>query len=351
MHWARYFDNAATTPVAPEVREAMLPYLGEEGGNAHSIHGWGQRARDAVERARAAIASLMGAEDPSEIVFTSGATEANNWVARGSTRMAISPFEHASMRAPALAAGAQVLPNSGFALCPPEAPCDLVSVMRVNNETGAVLGLQDGAGVLRHSDVTQALGKLRFPLPDLASASSHKLYGPKGVGVLYARGAMFPAPLIMGGEQELGHRSGTLNVPGIVGFGRAAELAAESMDDDYARAGACRSALLEAIRDLPDALVIEAPEQSPYIASVCLLGLTGETVLLELDREGFAVSAGPACSSGSSEPSLVLSALGLDERAVRGAIRISFGRHNTPEATQELGRALKSVAERLRKLG
>jgi|GEM_PF-4343971 len=244
MDRSRYFDHAATTPVDAFVREAMMPFLGDDCGNAHSLHQWGLRAREAVEGARQAVARLLGAEDPSEVVFTSGATESNNTVLAAFDSVAVSPFEHSSVREPALSRGAWIMSNEGWTLSPPS-PVELVSVMTVNNETGALLTMPECPGAMRHTDATQAVGKLAFDATayDFVSCSGHKFYGPKGVGALFLRGAEPIEPLLRGGGQEHGVRAGTLNVPGIVGMGMAAELAHERRIHDFDHAVALRGAL------------------------------------------------------------------------------------------------------------
>lgn len=341
----RYFDNASTTPVDPRVFEAMLPFLSNECGNADSIHQWGRSARNAVEEARSALAMLLGAEDPSEIIFTSGATEANNWVISQFSSVAISPFEHASVREPALRRGAEVLQNSGYAIESSIRSPDLLSVMLVNNETGAIIDSPETTSAV-HRDVTQGLGKVEFNVKsmDFASMSAHKLYGPKGAGALYVRGARFLEPLLLGGSQESSRRAGTLNVPGIVGFGRAAELARLELGLNYEHALDLRSAFLS---ELESPITHDGGKNSPYILSLSFSGIQGESLVIELDRRGFGVSAGAACSAASPEPSHVLQALDIQEPNLRGTIRVSMGRFNTIEAALELGRALQTTAAKL----
>lgn len=323
----------------------MLPWLREDFGNPHSLHHWGQKAEAAVNHARSQVAALIGADDPSEIVFTSGATEANNWVLLNFSDLAVSPFEHSAVREPALEAGAAVLANDGWQLSP--APSSsFQSVMAVNNETGAIL---DVPGT-RHVDAVQAIGKIPWSVQktDFASFSSHKIYGPKGVGALYIRGAEPLQPLILGGDQEGGQRSGTLNVPGIVGFGAAAELAAERQPEDDIHARELRSIVLSELRTISDWQTNDAPQQSPFILSLSFQGIEGETLVIEADAAGFGISAGAACSSRSTEPSHVLTALGLPEEWRRGTIRISFGRSNTPTSALDLARTLRQIVTRLR---
>ncbi|HTQ08893.1 MAG TPA: aminotransferase class V-fold PLP-dependent enzyme, partial [Fimbriimonadaceae bacterium] len=270
----RYFDNAATTPLDPSVREAMAPFLAEAFGNAHSIHGWGLRAHDAVEHAREQVARVIGAEDPSQITFTSGATESNNWVLKAASEIAISPFEHSSMREPAITRGATLL---GVREERPSLP-RLVSVMSVNNEVGTIWHAPDYAqpGDLIHSDITQAVGKVPVSVEglDFASFSGHKFYGPKGVGALYAKDQP-PEPLIRGGEQEHGARGGTLNGPAIVGLGVAAEIAIEEQPENYRRATELRAILLDGLNGLLDWQVNGGDRVSPFILSLSFHGLEG----------------------------------------------------------------------------
>jgi cysteine desulfurase len=349
----RYFDNAATTAVDPRVLEAMLPYLREAFGNANSIHTWGMRAMDGVERARAHVAELIGADDPSQIVFTSGATEANNWVVSAHPDIAISPFEHSAMREPALAAGALVLANDGSELFSPPRQCQLISVMAVNNETGSRWNVKnyEGSAQLTHSDITQAVGKVAVDVSgiDYASLSGHKFYGPKGVGALYYR-EQPPAPFILGGEQENGLRGGTLNVPAIVGMGEAARICIEEQEADLTRAQEHQSILLDTLARCPDMRVNGGSDRSPYIVSLSFLGVEGETLVIETDRAGYAISSGAACSSRSTEPSHVLTALGLEEKWLRGTIRVSFGRFNDADSVDGLAKHLLLTLEKLRKM-
>ncbi|MBX3119661.1 MAG: cysteine desulfurase [Fimbriimonadaceae bacterium] len=351
----RYFDYAATTPVDPRVLESMLPYFKEDFGNANSIHGFGQRAHSAVEHAREQVAKLIGAEDPSEIFFTSGATEANNWVLRSFETGYVSPFEHSSMREPALDHGFSFLTNDGWDLNAPSA-ASFISVMLVNNETGAILdptALRKSAAFL-HSDITQAVGKIHVDVQaldlDTASMSAHKLYGPKGIGALYLRGGTSLRPFILGGEQEQGLRGGTLNVPGIVGFGKAAEIAIDERLEDERRAQALQKSLIEELSKSSEVQVNRPSTSSPFILSVSFGGLQGETMVVEADSRGFAISSGAACSSRSTEPSHVLTALGLVDYWLKGTVRISLGRFTTESAVFELARTLNEIAGTIRRM-
>ncbi len=356
---ANYFDHAATTPVDPHVVAAMLPYLTEGYGNANSLHSWGRQARDAVERARERVAALIHAGDSSEIVFTSGATEGNNWVVRAHDDVAISPFEHSSVREPALALGKQILGNrGGYELewgtaHPRNGRFDLVAIMAVNNETGAILpvGIAD-QGDTMHCDATQAIGKIPFRATETqyASMSAHKFYGPKGIGALYIEGGHFMEPLLFGGEHEDGRRGGTLNVPGIVGMGEAALIAADRQPADFAHARSLRQLVLNELESLSDWQENRGEGQSPFILSLSFAGVEGETLVIEADHRGFAISSGSACSSRSHEPSHVLTALRVPPELMRGTVRLSFGRANSEDSARDLSRSLADIVESLRKL-
>lgn len=360
-----YFDHAATTPVDPAVLGEMMPWLGGDFGNANSLHHWGKKAWAAVERAREAVAELVDAADPGEIVFTSGATEANNWVLSQFTQAVVSPFEHSSIREPALARGLPEAWNLSWHLKEPSEPAELLSAMLVNNETGSLVDISSwfqappGQGPrFVHRDVTQAAGRLTLHdhAYDLGSFSAHKFYGPKGVGALHMRGTALDQPFLHGGEQEWGLRGGTLNVPAIVGMGAAASLALDRMEDDWRHAEELRGVVLEALAEVHDHLVIEGQSapgrlgQIPHILSVAFKGVEGETLTLELDARGFGVSSGAACSSRSTESSHVLTALGLEPEWIRGAVRISFGRSNTLDSARQMAHALAETVERLRQL-
>jgi len=346
---ANYFDNAATTPLDPTALAEMLPYLEDDFGNANSIHAWGQRAHAAVETARQHVADLLRCA-PEEVVFTSGATESNNWILKSFSPVTVSPFEHSSVWETAKTLGNRTLANDGYKLfADPEA--ELVSVMLVNNETGAVLTPPPTKRL--HRDVTQALGKLPIDLTGVgyASMSAHKLYGPKGVGALYIRNAVPLGPLLNGGEQEDGLRAGTLNVPAIVGFGTACRLASERMESDLHHVQSLREAVQETLSKVTDYRDNSSESNSPYILSVSFLGVEGETLVVEADAKGYAVSSGAACSSRSNEPSHVLTALGIEPEWLRGTVRVSFSRWNTEEAARDLAKAIAGAVEKLRSRG
>lgn len=349
----RYFDNAATTPVDQRVLNEMLPFLRDGFGNANSIHSFGRRARRAVDLARERVASLIGADDPSQILFTSGATESNNQVLRTFTDVAVSPFEHSSIQEPAKRMPLELLRNVGLEIPPQSDHYELISLMTVNNEIGTIwdpASLCEDADYI-HSDVTQAAGKLPIHLDgiDFASLSAHKFYGPKGVGALYFRDVP-PGALIIGGEQEHGLRGGTLNVPGIVGMGIAAELAQQELEASLHLAQELKAGLLDGLGGCADWRLNGGERTSPYIVSISFRGVEGETLVVEMDREGYAISSGAACSSGSTEPSHVLAVLNVKEAWARGTVRISFGKYCTPEAVCGLASSLRHTVEILRRM-
>ncbi len=329
----------------------MLPYLQGACGNANSLHQFGKQAHSAVELARERIASLIGADDPYQIIFTSGATEANNQVIRAFPGGHMSPFEHSAVLEPGKAHGFRTLANSGLVLEPLDSETPLVSIMSVNNEIGTIWNLSDwcGKGNLVHSDITQAVGKIAFRVEnlDFATFSAHKFYGPKGIGALYFK-EYPPQPLLLGGEQEHGFRGGTLNVAGIVGMGVAAQIAQDEFAENYAHAQELRAILLEELVHISDMLVNGGESISPYILSCSFPGLEGESLVIELDRKGFAISSGAACSSHSNEPSHVLTSLKLNEKWLRGTVRVSFGRFCSVESAQSLSKSMRHTVEKLR---
>jgi len=334
MRLENYFDNAASTPVDPRVLEAMLRFLGSSPGNPHSLHAWGLEAAEAVERARYQVAKLIGAEDLQQVIFTSGATESNNWFLASYPEAHVSPFEHSSIY--------EYAQNFGLGE-------GARSWMAVNNETGVILDrawLGEGPN---HSDLTQAVGKIRTDVVglDYASGSAHKLYGPKGVGFHYYRETPW-TPFLLGGDQEFGLRAGTLNVPGIVGFGEACRIADSELESNLQAVIDLRSIVLDELQGTADWQIHGEGQVSPYILNLGFNGIQGETAVIELDAAGFGISSGAACSARSEEPSHVLTAMGIAPEFVRGAVRISFGRTNTKESSAELGRTLSKIVENLR---
>lgn len=338
-----YFDNAATTPLDPAALEAMLPWLTSQHGNPHSLHSWGTRAHHSVEQARTEITELLNLEDPSQIVFTSGATESCNTFFNLSQNLQISPFEHSAIRVPAKLKGIPLIPNQGHALNPE--PSKTLILTACSNETGALYSTAQSW----FCDATQIIGKLPFDLSQTQAAafSAHKFGGPMGVGVLYLQDPNILSESNahqVGGGQENSRRSGTLNVPGIIGLATALRIALEAQEQTTIHIQSLRQILQNELK-FP---FNEAPNQSPYIASITIPGVVAQNLVLELDRHGFAISSGAACSSASTEPSPVLLALGLSPAEAQSTIRISFSAQNTPESTNRLAIELKKAIQSLR---
>jgi cysteine desulfurase len=335
----------------------MLPYFHLNPGNSHAIHAFGKFAEQAIEKARSQVAALVGAEDPFQIIFTSGATESNHLLLRSfGDRVVTSRVEHSSIRAEAARSHLEMFEQVGndFKLRPIRAD-QVASLIAVNNETGTVLSPSAAPSLLQgrlHIDATQALGKLPLAPWDFQflSGSAHKFYGPKGIGFLYAENPHELIPQAIGGGQEFGIRSGTLNVPGIVGMGAAAELALQDLEHNLEHAAILRQIVLQELSSVSDLRVNGGDNVSPYILSVSIRGLEAESILLELDSAGFAVSAGSACSSRDAGNNPVLEAIGLEPDWLRGTLRISFGKFNTREAAQALGSTLRQVTENVRAL-
>ena len=374
-----YLDNAATTPILPEVRKAMEPYLTEEFGNPSSTHAMGQAAREAVENARKRIAAALSCS-PDEVIFTSGGTEADNLAILGvvaaSSRKSIvtTKIEH-----PAVLNTCAFLERMGFSVtyvgvdhrgilsldelkATVNDDTALVAVMSVNNEVGSIQPVSDAAaiaharGALFFTDAVQAMGHIPLcfsasPM-DLLSLSGHKLGAPKGVGALLARRGTPLSPTLHGGGQERGLRSGTENVPAIVGLAAAVELAVDSVTaGQLAREQtAMLQVLLDSAREIPFTHVHHTPDATvPGILNLCFDYLNGADLVSLLSAKGICVSSSSACASGTGAPSHVLLAMGLSPDTARGALRISLGRHNTLEEIQALCRILPRSVEMLRK--
>ncbi|MDP1674903.1 MAG: cysteine desulfurase family protein [Burkholderiales bacterium] len=372
-----YFDHNATTPLDERVLEVMLPFLREQCGNASSRHEFGTIARKAVDDAREQVAALVGVQ-PLQVIFTSGGTEANNLFIKGAAgylkpaQIAVSAIEH-----PCVAKPAQELARQGWSLrrlaVTRQGKVDLgdvdaalatatgmVSVMLANNETGVI---QDVAAVgerarrakaLMHSDAVQALGKMTVDFNALnvhaMTLSAHKIYGPKGAGALVVDKRLELRPLLSGGGHERGMRSGTENVAAIVGFGAACALAAGRMADLNRQLSALRERLERGLAGLGAVIFGAAAERVPNTSYFSLSGIDGEALVIELDKAGYAVAAGAACSSTSSKPSATLLAMGVAPEVARGAVRFSLGAANTAEQVDEFLKALAAVVQRLRRL-
>ena len=382
-----YLDHSATTPVDPRVVEAMLPYFADSFGNASSVHSFGQNARSAVDRARRQIATLIGARQ-NEIVFLSGGTEANNLAIRGvfdsigpSGRKHIitSAIEHPSVRGvcdsiekrgwevtrlPVYQNGIVRIEDVRSAL---RDETVLISVMLANNEIGTIQPVGEIGSVVRgaraqgkniwlHADSVQAAGRIRVDVEelgvDLLSLSAHKLYGPKGVGVLYVRRGVRLISQAVGGHQERERRAGTENVAGIVGFGTAAKLALEEMDARTTHDRSLRDRFEQQVtRSISDIKINGDPnERLPHLSNISFRFIEGEGLLINLDLHGVAVSTGSACSSGTLEPSPVIRALAQGDEHARGSIRFSFGKDNTEADVDYTVEVLIDAVRRLREL-
>lgn len=354
-----YFDNNATTPVLPEVFEAMRPYFIEHFGNASSIHHHGQETRAAVERAREAVAALLGCR-PTEVVFTGGGTEGDNLAIFGLVQpgdhVITSTIEHHAVlnsckRLEALNCEVTYVPVDGRGLIDPDdihralrPNTKLITVMFANNETGVLQPVEAigktaaEADVYFHTDAVQAAGKVPIDVArmgcDLLSISGHKMHAPQGVGALCVRKGTILQPMLYGGSHERSRRAGTENVPGIVGLGKAAELARAGLEDgSVARIAAMRERIEKSILSSVEATGVngEGAPRVPNTANIYFDFIEGEALVIALDLKGLAVSTGAACSSGAIEPSHVLTAMGLRPDRARASLRFSLGKQNTPE--------------------
>lgn len=376
-----YMDHAATTPVAPEVLAEMMPYFGEIFANPATLYAAGAEAREAVEMARETIADAIHAR-PEEVYFTSGGTEADNWAIKGMAwaaadsrrHLLTTPIEHHAVLDSCLALrrfGCEVefVPVDSEGRVDPadvarrlRQETFLVSVMHANNEVGTLQPIAEIGAVCRergvpfHTDAVQTLGKLPIDVQrlnvDLLTLSAHKIYGPKGIGALYVRRGVRILPYQDGGEQERRRRAGTLNVPGIVGFGSAVRHALAIQEAENRRLAELRDRLIEAIAaQVPDAQ-LSGPrrERLPNNVHFCIPGVEGEPLLLGLDMAGIYASAGAACSAGSTDPSHVLLAMGRPVELARGALRLTLGRSTTAEAVGYVAERLGEVVRDLRAL-
>jgi cysteine desulfurase len=370
-----YLDNNATTPVLPEVLESMRPYFGERFGNASSIHHHGQETRSAVERSRESVAALLGCQ-PAEIVFTSGGTEGDNLAIAGlaiaGDHIITSSIEHhavlhACRHLEDIGCEVTFLPVNGLGLVDPDdvkralrANTKLISIMMANNETGVLQPVEEigriaaEADAFFHTDAVQAAGKIPIDVNaigcDVLSISGHKMHAPQGVGALYVRKGTQLQPLFYGGRHERSRRAGTENVPGIVGLGKAAELAMQGFDcgDDKKMLG-LRDRLQQGIlAQVEDAGINgDGAPRVPNTTNIHIDHIDGEAMVIALDLKGLAVSTGAACSSGAVEPSHVLIAMGLRPEQGRASLRFSLGKQNTEE---EIDFALALVPETVARL-
>jgi cysteine desulfurase len=374
-----YLDNNATTKMRDEVLDAMLPYYKDIYGNASSVHQFGRAARKAIDDARAKVAALLGAASAEEIIFTSGGTESDNHAIRGVTHALKAKGNHiitCAIEHHAVLNTCKFLEKEGCKVTYlgvdqygtvdidelKKAITDktvLITIMYANNEVGTIEPVEKigsiakERGIYFHTDAVQAVGKLPFAVKDmdidLLSMSAHKIYGPKGVGALYIKKGTKSTPQMYGGHHEMGKRAGTENVPGIVGLGRAAELAKKELPEeskikevrDYLHKG-----IISKIEDVK--LNGHPDNRLPNTLNVSFTYLEGESIILNLDMEGVAASTGSACTSGTLEPSHVLSAMGVDAVNTQGSVRFSLGKDNTKEEMDYVIGVLPPIIKRLR---
>ena len=377
-----YLDHNATTPVDPRVIKAMLPYLGDQFGNASSVHGFGRDAKVALEHSREQVAAVINCE-PSEVYFTSGGTESDNIAVLGTAQqikdrrkhLIVGATEHHAVLEPAehlvhhedfqlnllpVDADGRTSPDQLRPLLTDQT--GLVSVMMANNETGtiqdiaALTAVTRDRGILFHTDAVQATGKIKVDVKqlgvDLLSLTGHKIYGPKGTGALFIRQGVKIAPLFFGGSHEKKRRPGTENVAGAVGLAKTLEIAVSCMDDDHQRLGELADYFIDAVTDrIPD-LFLNGPRVNriPPTVNLSFAGIEGESIVLSLDVEGIACSSGSACTSGATEPSHVLVAMGKPKVQSQGAIRFSLGRSTTRDQLDYVVTKLGPIVERLREL-
>ena len=379
-----YLDYNATTPLRPEVRDAMMPYLTDAFGNGSSIHAYGREARNAIDTAREQVAVLIGAKSPSEIVFTGSGTEADNHAIKGLAELQKSRGEGnhiitSSVEHHAVLHTCQYLEQRGFEVT--YLPVNrygqidvqqlisairkttvLISIMHVNNENGTIQPLEEicQVGIEQqipvHTDAVQSIGKIELNVQDigvnLLSLSAHKIYAPKGIGVLYIRRGTRLANLVHGGSHERNRRAGSENVPAIVGLGVAAELANEDREQYTSHL----QKMTQRLRDGLDANIDKIHYNGhhdycvPGTLNVSFESVEGESLILRLDMEGICVSTGSACTSGSMEPSHVLAALGIPPRLAQGTVRFSLGRNTTEEEIDTVIEKLPNVIKQMRSL-
>lgn len=378
-----YFDHAATTPLDERVLDTMMPYLKDNYGNANSAHHLGQKSKVVIEDAREKVAALIGAE-PSEIVFTSGGTESDNAVIKGVLAVSGDKKEiitsevehHAVLHTVEMEKMHGAKPVFAKAKNCGTITADavrevinentaLVTLMHVNNEIGTINPLSEIAevckefGVPFHSDTVQSLGKIPVNVKDLGvdflSGSAHKIYGPKGTGIMYVRNGARWIPWMIGGSQERRRRGGTLNVPGIIGFTKALELAIDEMDEHNTHFRKLRALLLDEMKEKLDVkFQVNGPQENgvPHIVNLSFSDdsgkhIDGEMLLLNLDIEGICVSNGSACTSGAVEPSHVLNGIGMEAGLANSSIRVSFGKQNTEEDVHYFVEKLDAVLKRM----
>lgn len=370
-----YLDNNATTPIAPEVLDAMAPCLKANFGNPSSIHAHGQKARRALDIAREQVAKLIGA-DPEEIIFTSGGTEANNLALLGTSSHhshiisqktehpaileTLTHLESKGMRTTLLDVDNTGIISEDDLKNAIDEKTGLISIMTANNDTGTIFpiaklaAIAKSKGVLFHTDGVQALAKtgidVRANNVDMASFASHKIYGPKGVGALYVKRGTRLQGISFGGSQENRRRAGTENIAGIVGFGAACEIARNRLETDEKRIGTLKAKLELFLTKALDGTAIHGPKEQrlPGTTNVTIRGIEGETLLMAMDMSGISISVGSACHAESKLPSHVLSAMGVSDEDSRSSIRLSIGRYNSEAEIDKTITSLKEILERLR---
>lgn len=374
-----YLDHTATTPLDPRVLEAMLPFFSDTFGNASSVHSFGRAAKIALEKSRETIADAIGAI-PGEVFFTSGGTESDNFAIRGTAAAAgrrgknhlvtfnaehhavLEPCEHLVTEGMSV----DFLPVDSTGRVSPDDVSGvlkdstfMVSAMHSNNEVGTINPIEEiverarHRGVLVHTDAVQSLGKVRLNVAelgvDLMTLCAHKLYGPKGIGALYIRKGTDIAPLLLGGGQERGRRPGTENVPLAVGFAKAVDLAISEMEQESSRLSHLRDALESKIKAAFSSVIINGDpvHRLPHILNISFdnskLPLDGDTLLMNMDLRGIAVTSGSACTSGSMQPSHVLLSMGRDMKTAKATLRFAFGKSNTIDDVDEVMRCLHEI--------
>lgn len=381
-----YLDNSATTPIDKRVIEEMLPFLTEKFGNASSIHFFGQEARSAVDKARHQVANVINARQ-NEIVFTSGGTEADNLAIRGIVEANEKHGKHiitSQIEHPAVKNVCEVLEKRGFEVTYLPVYEDgivkiedvknairedtiLITIMTANNEIGTIQPVEEIGKIVRaerekgnkmwfHTDAVQAIGRMKVDVEeigcDLLSISAHKIYAPKGVGALYVRRGVRLQSQNLGGHQERERRGGTENVPNIVAFGKACELAEQTLQNRIEHLTNLREKFEQGVGERISGIVFNGNREKrlPHLSNISFNHVEGEGILINLDMQGVAVSTGSACSSGSLEPSPIILALGQNEELARGAVRFSFGQGNSIEDIEYVLEVLPKAVENLRKL-
>ncbi|EKF85069.1 cysteine desulfurase NifS [Methanobacterium formicicum] len=376
-----YMDHSATSPVNPEVLEAMLPYFTESFGNASTLYALGREARTAMENGRKQVASLIGAK-PEEVYFTSGGTESDNIAIKGTASRLKNKGNHiitSDIEHPAVEETCKYLEKNGYTVTylpvgeegivkvsdVEEAITDktiLITVMHANNEIGTIQPIKEiGAlarekGIYFHTDAVQSVGKIPVNVEDMnvdmLSISAHKLYGPKGIGALYIKKGVRVDPLLHGGGHERGMRPGTENVPGIVGLGKACQIAEENLEKNMEYVSSLRDRLIKGVLETIEQSYLNGhpTKRLPNNANFRFSSIEGESLVLQLDAKGINASTGSACSSKKLEPSHVLMAIGLKEVDAHGSLRISLGTENTTEDIDYTITAIGEVVERLRSM-